>query len=102
MHGRCEGEPEFHFNYFRTCTGRLDMPETSWFCTRGINRPGFINPGLLGIELRADNMALTPAHVGAALAFLSAGLAVLAVTAGIRPVLLARRTKAPAAAASLY
>lgn len=74
-----------------------------WFCARGINRPGFLNPGLLGIELRADNMALTPAHVAAALAFLSAGLAVLAVTASIRPVvLLARRTEAPAAAANLY
>jgi hypothetical protein len=29
MRGRCEGEPEFHFDYYRTCTGRLDVAETS-------------------------------------------------------------------------
>lgn len=25
-----------------------------WFCTRGINRPTYLNPGLLGIEPTAD------------------------------------------------
>lgn len=54
MRGRCEGEPEFHFDYYRTCHGRFDVTPTSWFCTRGINRPTYLNPGLLGIEPTAD------------------------------------------------
>jgi len=29
MRGRCEGEPEFHFDYYRTCHGRLDTDPTS-------------------------------------------------------------------------
>mmetsp|Transcript_23424 Transcript_23424/g.64475 ORF Transcript_23424/g.64475 Transcript_23424/m.64475 type:complete len:399 (+) Transcript_23424:185-1381(+) len=40
MRGRCEGSPEFDFEYYRTCYGRLDQRSTSWFCTRASDVPG--------------------------------------------------------------
>jgi len=50
MRGRCEGQAEFHFDYYRTCHGRMDEHSSSWFCMTGIDRPGFMTPGLLRRE----------------------------------------------------
>merc|ERR1719149_604359 len=37
-------EPDF------TCHGRMDEHSSSWFCMTGIDRPGFMTPGLLRRE----------------------------------------------------
>jgi hypothetical protein len=70
-----------------------------WFCARGINRPGFLNPDLLETELRADNVTLAPAHLASAAVLISAAFAVAAI---IRRVHVARRTEVSTAACSLH
>jgi hypothetical protein len=74
MRGRCEGSPEFDFEYYRTCYGRLDQRSTSWFCTRASDVPG-------GLRVEPPPASLTgaagaPLVTGAVAALALLGLAV--------------------------
>jgi len=84
MRGRCEGSPEFDFEYYRTCYGRLDQRATSWFCTRASDVPG---------GLRVEPPA---AFVGGAEAPLVAGVVAALALLGLAARKMARRRTAAA------
>lgn len=75
MRGRCEGSSEFDFEYYRTCYGTLNQPETSWLCTRAADVPGGLTVESVPLRIAPDASLLGLGAVGvAALALIAAKL----------------------------